>query len=226
MASVGLWEGASMLTRRERERAEENRAALDKVRQSIAPHLRAAGFRKASINTWRLDLAEIAVRLQLELGSRPSGPWAAVGGELQAIVAASPTPATPFRECIFDSQLELARRETAYQVSSEADRSDFLDDLIEHSLPWLLKYERFDDVWRALLHAELPSAMIPARPARPKQHAREALEVAFNHQLGPAYIDEAVAYSWDRGFAFDPSSFGSDMSEIVVRLPLSGDRRP
>lgn len=59
-----------MLTRRERERAEANRAAFDLVRQSVAPHLRAAGFRKASINTWRRDHPEIAVRFQLELGCR------------------------------------------------------------------------------------------------------------------------------------------------------------
>lgn len=206
-----------MLTRRERERAEANRASLELLRQSVAPHLRAAGFRKASINTWRLDSSEIAVRFQLELGSRSMGPWAAVDGDLQAVVAASPTPARPFHECIFDSQLELARRAALYQVASEADRADFL----EHSLPWLLKYETFDAIWRALLHAELPGAMIPVRPASPKVYAQQALEVAFYHRLDPALTEEAIAYCWDRGFHFDETKFDGAMSEIVNRLPLT-----
>lgn len=207
-----------MLTRRERERAEANQAALDLVRQSVAPHLRAAGFRKASINTWRRDHPEIAVRFQLELGSRSVGPWAAVDGDLQAIVAASPTPAKPFRECIFDTQLELAGRETLYQVSSEGDRGAFLDDFCELSLPWLLKYETFDAIWRALLHAELPGAMVPDRPVRPKIYAWQALKVAFYDQLDPTLTDEAIAYCRDRGFTFDATKFDSDMSEIAGRL--------
>ena len=95
-----------MLTRSERERAEANRAFLELLRQSVAPHLRAAGFRKASINTWRLDRSEIAVRFQLELSSRSMGPWAAVDGDLQAVVAASPTPAKPFRESIWDCRTD------------------------------------------------------------------------------------------------------------------------
>lgn len=214
-----------MLTRSERERAEANRASLELVRQSVAPHLRAAGFRKASINTWRLDRSEIAVRFQLELSSRSMGPWAAVDGDLQAVVAASPTPAKPFRESIFDSQLELAHRAALYQVASEADRADFLDDFLEHSLPWLLKYETFDALWRALLHAELPGAMIPVRPARSKVYAQQALEVAFHHRLDPALTEEAIAYCWDRGFHFDKTKFDGAMSEIVNRLPLSRSQR-
>lgn len=214
-----------MLTRSERERAEANRASLELVRQSVAPHLRAAGFRKASINTWRLDRSEIAVRFQLELSSRSMGPWAAVDGDLQAVVAASPTPAKPFRGSIFDSQLELAHRAALYQVASEADRADFLDDFLEHSLPWLLKYETFDALWRALLHAELPGAMIPVRPARSKVYAQQALEVAFYHRLDPALTEEAIAYCWDRGFHFDKTKFDGAMSEIVNRLPLSRSQR-
>lgn len=214
-----------MLTRRERERAEANRAALELVRQGVSPHLRAAGFRKASINTWRLDRPDIAVRFQLELGSSSLGPCAAVNGDLQAVVAASPTPAKPFRESVFDSQLELAHRPALYQVASEADRADFLDDFLEFSLPWLLKYDTFDAIWRALLHAELPGAMIPVRPARPKMYAWQALRVAFHDRLDPALTEEAIAYCWDRGFIFDETTFDADMSEIVNRLPISRNQR-
>lgn len=215
-----------MLTSRERERVEVNRTALELVRQSVTPHLRAAGFRKASINTWRLDRTEIAVRFQLELGSRSAGPWAALSGDLQAVVAASPTPAKPFRECIFDSQLELAHRAMLYQVAAEEDRADFLNDFLELSLPWLLKYESFDAIWRALLHAELPGAMVPVRPARPKAYAQQALEVAFYQRLDPVLTEEAIAYCWDRGFFFNPTRFDDAMSEIVKRLPLRGGTAP
>ncbi|MDO5662289.1 MAG: hypothetical protein Q4G40_06310, partial [Brachybacterium sp.] len=117
-----------------------------------------------------------------------------------------------------------ARRPTIYKVGSEADRADFLDDFLEHSLPWLQRYESFDAIWRALLHAELPGAMLPYSPIRPKMGAWQALRVAFYDRLDPTLTEEAIAYCWGRGFIFNESMFDDDMEEIANRLPLRQDK--
>lgn len=211
-----------MLTRRERERAEANRSALEELRLEIAPPLRSAGFRKSGSNTWRLDRPEIAVRFKIEMGNRSAGPWAAVDGTLNALVAASPVPAKPFRESIFDSQLELAGSDTLYQVGEDDDRSRFVADFLEHSLPWLLRYDSFAELWRALLRAELPGLMTAQRDARPKHYAQRALTVAHWDGLADELIEEAITYCWERGFTFDPARFDDEMADVVRHLPLTG----
>ncbi|QCR54585.1 hypothetical protein C1N80_14035 [Brachybacterium sp. SGAir0954] len=181
------------MTRREREAAAQTDSDLKLVAREIAPFMRSRGFAKAGPVTWRRDRPELQSRLSLRAGTPAQGPFAKISGTVHVELVASP-PGPRFRESIIRTHPEIMSRDDAYLIRDADDRTALLEDLTTQLVPWLLHYDSFDAMWRALLHGEPPAAGEGA--------ARAGRDVP-----GPSARSRSLASTWTiRGTSTRPSS--------------------
>lgn len=206
------------MTRREREAAEQTDSDLKLVAREIAPFMRSRGFAKAGPVTWRRDRPELQSRLSLRAGTPAQGPFAKISGTVHVELVASP-PGPRFRESIIRTHPEIMSRDDAYLIRDADDRTALLEDLTTQLVPWLLHYDSFDAMWRALLHGEPPAAGGGrSEGGKRRSWAFRALEIACFDLDDPRYVDEAIEYCNTEGFVFDLDRFDGPMATIGARV--------
>lgn len=187
------------------ERAFDERLPL--VVDQISVDLKREGFKKQR-NVWRRDSPGLVLRFALDSKLR----YLAL---LQGDVEVSKPPVKPFLPFIFATQSSLASRKNSYDLSTDVGAEMFVSDFREHSLPYLLQCETFDDFWRGLMTGAVRNDMRGA--ASPEDSALSALQVAYWH-LGESEVREALDYIEAMGFRYGKRFTPEEIRENFPQL--------